>query len=243
MKDNVDALEQVRNTAIDLGMKFGPKLLTAIIIIVIGVFVARWAAGVTDRILKRFEFEPPVQQLLLTIVRGDLVQDWRARLPQDPPNYFFVNIAGEEREAEMGDDHCLRLGQVELHWGTEASRSVTQSECGPLGVVARREEGLPGEIGVAIAVEVTHGEADEVRVVARPSGRLEGTASVIPTDGNDLVRKVAAQLVERQLRGDEVEVPIGFDVRDPQVGENGDVPAGNGQAAAPHRAGVPALRR
>jgi putative ABC transport system permease protein len=37
--------------------------------------------------------------LLLTIVRGDLVEDWRARLPQDPPNYFFVNIAGEERDA------------------------------------------------------------------------------------------------------------------------------------------------
>ncbi len=36
--------------------------------------------------------------LLLTIVRGDLVEDWRARLPADPPNYFFVNIPGAERE-------------------------------------------------------------------------------------------------------------------------------------------------
>src|SRR5690606_14619277 len=30
--------------------------------------------------------------LLLTIIRGDLIDDWRARLPQDAPNYFFVNI-------------------------------------------------------------------------------------------------------------------------------------------------------
>ena len=37
--------------------------------------------------------------LLLTIVRGDLVEDWRARLPKDPPNYFFVNIPGAERMA------------------------------------------------------------------------------------------------------------------------------------------------
>jgi putative ABC transport system permease protein len=36
--------------------------------------------------------------LLLTIVRGDLVDDWQARLPENPPNYFFVNIPGEERE-------------------------------------------------------------------------------------------------------------------------------------------------
>ncbi len=37
--------------------------------------------------------------LLLTIVRGDLVEDWRARLPANPPNYFFVNIPDTERAA------------------------------------------------------------------------------------------------------------------------------------------------
>ncbi|HTQ35521.1 MAG TPA: FtsX-like permease family protein [Steroidobacteraceae bacterium] len=37
--------------------------------------------------------------LLLTIVRGDLIQDWQARLPANPPNYFFVNIPGGQRDA------------------------------------------------------------------------------------------------------------------------------------------------
>src|SRR5690606_41935894 len=37
--------------------------------------------------------------LLLTIIRGDLIDDWRGRLPQDAPNYFFVNIPPEERDA------------------------------------------------------------------------------------------------------------------------------------------------
>jgi putative ABC transport system permease protein len=36
--------------------------------------------------------------LLLTILRGNLIDDWRARLPQDAPNYFFVNIAPQDRE-------------------------------------------------------------------------------------------------------------------------------------------------
>ena len=45
MKDNLDAIDQIKTTAIDLAMKFGPKLLTAIIIVVIGMFAARWAAG------------------------------------------------------------------------------------------------------------------------------------------------------------------------------------------------------
>lgn len=37
--------------------------------------------------------------LLLTIIRGDLIDDWRQRLPADAPNYFFVNIPAEERDA------------------------------------------------------------------------------------------------------------------------------------------------
>ncbi|MFO7324865.1 MAG: FtsX-like permease family protein [Pseudomonadota bacterium] len=37
--------------------------------------------------------------LLLTIIRGDLIDDWRERLPADAPNYFFVNIPPEDRDA------------------------------------------------------------------------------------------------------------------------------------------------
>ncbi|MBK7251569.1 MAG: FtsX-like permease family protein [Gammaproteobacteria bacterium] len=37
--------------------------------------------------------------LLLAVVRRDLLQDWRASLPADVPNYFFVNIPPAEREA------------------------------------------------------------------------------------------------------------------------------------------------
>jgi putative ABC transport system permease protein len=35
--------------------------------------------------------------LLLTILRGDLIDDWRARIPANAPNYFFVNIPPDER--------------------------------------------------------------------------------------------------------------------------------------------------
>jgi putative ABC transport system permease protein len=35
--------------------------------------------------------------LALAILRNDLIVDWRASLPADVPNYFFVNIAPEQR--------------------------------------------------------------------------------------------------------------------------------------------------
>ena len=69
MKDNLDAIDQIKTTAIDLAMKFGPKLLTAIIIVVIGMFAARWAAGATGRLLRRMDLEPPALKLVQNIVR------------------------------------------------------------------------------------------------------------------------------------------------------------------------------
>jgi putative ABC transport system permease protein len=40
--------------------------------------------------------------LLLAVVRDDLLADWRQSLPEDIPNYFFINIPPEERQAFQG---------------------------------------------------------------------------------------------------------------------------------------------
>ena len=37
--------------------------------------------------------------LLLAVIRGDLIEQWRASLPQSTPNFFFINIPTEERDA------------------------------------------------------------------------------------------------------------------------------------------------
>jgi len=37
--------------------------------------------------------------LLLAVVRNDLLNDWRRSLPADLPNFFFINIPPDEREA------------------------------------------------------------------------------------------------------------------------------------------------
>jgi small conductance mechanosensitive channel len=69
MEPNLAALDQVRITAIDLGMKFGPKLFIATVILVAGYLAARWIGGAVGRWLDRFEFEPPVRQLMLSFTR------------------------------------------------------------------------------------------------------------------------------------------------------------------------------
>jgi small conductance mechanosensitive channel len=69
MGDQLQALDQVKTTAIDLGMKFGPKLFVAILILVAGYVVGRWMGRATARMLARFQLEPPVRWLLERCVR------------------------------------------------------------------------------------------------------------------------------------------------------------------------------
>lgn len=69
MNDQLETLEHVKRTIIDLAIQFGPKVLVAVAIIVAGVFVGRWAGRNIDGRLKKFHLEPPVRQLLVRIVR------------------------------------------------------------------------------------------------------------------------------------------------------------------------------
>lgn len=69
MGDQLQALDQVKTTAIDLAMKFGPKLLVAVLILFAGYVAGRWAARATGRLLTRFHLDPPVRNLLERIVR------------------------------------------------------------------------------------------------------------------------------------------------------------------------------
>ena len=69
MGDQLQALDQVRSTAIDLGMKFGPKLFVAMLILAAGYVAAGWAARALERVTARFHFDPPVRQLADRAVR------------------------------------------------------------------------------------------------------------------------------------------------------------------------------
>jgi small conductance mechanosensitive channel len=70
MDVKLSSIDHVREQVIDLLIQFGPKLLTAIVIIVVGVIVGGWAERWVLRALRRFELEPPLRQLISRIIRG-----------------------------------------------------------------------------------------------------------------------------------------------------------------------------
>jgi small conductance mechanosensitive channel len=69
MSANMSSLESAKSTLIDLAIRFGPKLLTAILILIAGIVVAGWAGRAVDRALHRSEIEPPVKQLMMRVAR------------------------------------------------------------------------------------------------------------------------------------------------------------------------------
>lgn len=69
MPIQLDAIEQAKSTIIDLAIKFGPKVVVAILILTAGVFAGRWVGNVLGRSLERFHLEPPVRVLLLRVVK------------------------------------------------------------------------------------------------------------------------------------------------------------------------------
>lgn len=69
MSESLQTLDQVKATAIDMGIKFGPKLVVAGLILLVGYMAGRWAGAMVGRLLKRFKLEAPVRQLLARVTQ------------------------------------------------------------------------------------------------------------------------------------------------------------------------------
>ena len=68
MDGNLENLDETRDRLVELAIEFGPKLFVAVLIMVVGWFVAKWASRPADRLLERFHVEVALRNLLTRIV-------------------------------------------------------------------------------------------------------------------------------------------------------------------------------
>lgn len=69
MDNSLQSLDQVRASALDMAVRFGPKLVVALVIIAAGYMVGRWVGRILDHLLLRLNLEIPVRSLLVRIAR------------------------------------------------------------------------------------------------------------------------------------------------------------------------------
>jgi len=69
IQESLAAFEQAQRKVIDLGIAFGPKLFTALLILVVGYYAGRWVGRVLDNLFVRLNIDITARQLLVRIAR------------------------------------------------------------------------------------------------------------------------------------------------------------------------------
>jgi len=69
LTNQLQTIEHAKQKVVELSVAFGPKAITALLIIAVGFFVARWIGGLFQRWLNKLNLEPPVRLLMLRMVR------------------------------------------------------------------------------------------------------------------------------------------------------------------------------
>ena len=64
MNEELATVVQIKSRIIDLAIRFGPKLLTALLILIVGVLLSRALGRSLERGLARLEMEMPVRVLI-----------------------------------------------------------------------------------------------------------------------------------------------------------------------------------
>lgn len=64
MGESMQNLDHIRASAIDMAMRFGPKLFVALLILLAGYLCAGWVGRLINRLLTRLHLESPVRALL-----------------------------------------------------------------------------------------------------------------------------------------------------------------------------------
>ena len=67
MDESLQSLDQITTTAIDLAVKFAPKAMVAVLILIAGFYAGRWAGRGLLRALARVNLEPPVRALFARV--------------------------------------------------------------------------------------------------------------------------------------------------------------------------------
>jgi small conductance mechanosensitive channel len=188
MEEQLKALDQISSTAIDLAMRFGPKLLVAILILVAGFYAGRWTGRATLNAVERFRLDPPVTALLEKIVR-----------------IFVLALFGIVALQNLGVELLPLIAGLSI-----AGAGIALAMQGVLGNVVA---GLtiiftrPYRVGDYLSIQKEEGEVLEISLFSTVLGHPDLSRVVVPN------RKIAGEILHNygKLRQLELEIGVAYD--------------------------------
>ena len=184
MEPNLASIDQIKRTAIDLGMNFGPRLVVAVLILVAGYFAGRWVGKVVGRALARFELEPPVRLLMVRLVRVLVLLLFGILALQNLGIELLPLIAGL---GVLGAGIAL------------ATQGVLSNVVAGLTVIFTK----PFRVGEYVSLLGEEGEVLQITLFSTTLGHPDRSRVVIPN------RKIVGEILHNHGRVRQIEVTVG----------------------------------
>jgi len=188
MEEQLKVIDQVTATGIDLAMRFGPKVLVAVLILAAGVYAGRWAGRATLRAVERFRLDPPVRNLLERIVR-----------------IFVLALFGVIALQNLGVELLPLIAGISIAGAgvALAMQGVLSNIVAGLTIIFTH----PYRVGDYISIQNEEGEVLDVSLFSTVLGHPDLSRVVIPN------RKIVGEILHNygKLRQLDVEVGVAYD--------------------------------
>jgi small conductance mechanosensitive channel len=185
---SLSGVDQAKNTVVDLAIRFGPRLLTAALIVVLGVLASRWVGRWLLKALARLELEPPVRQLL-------------ARVAMILTLALFLIVALQNLGVELLP---LIAGLSVIGAGVAlATQGVLSNVVAGLSIIFSK----PFRVGEYIALVGVEGTVDQIGLFSTVLGHPDRSRVVIPN------RKIVGEILHNygKIRQLAVDVGVAYD--------------------------------
>jgi small conductance mechanosensitive channel len=184
MNEQAAALGHAKDTALDLAIRFGPRLLTAVLILVVGLAISRWVSGWFARVLNRRDLEPPIRQLLARVV-------WAACA------VLFVIMALQNLGVELLP---LIAGLGVAGAGVAlATQGVLSNLVAGLSIIFAK----PFRVGEYIAIAGVEGVVETITLFSTTLGHVDHSRVVVPN------RKIVGEILHNYGRIRQLDVTVG----------------------------------
>jgi small conductance mechanosensitive channel len=184
MNDQAATISHAKDTLIELGIRFGPRLLTAVLILIAGIFVSGWVSRWVTQFLGHRDLEPPLRLLLARIV-------WAFCFA------VFVLMALENLGVELLP---LLAGLGVAGAGIAlATQGVLGNMVAGLSIIFSK----PFRVGEYVAIAGVEGVVESITLFSTTLGHVDHSQVVVPN------RKVVGEILHNYGRIRQVEVSVG----------------------------------
>ena len=184
MNDQAATISHARDTLIEVAIRFGPRLLTAVLILIAGIFVSGWVSRWVTQFLGHRDLEPPLRLLLTRIA-------WAFCFA------VFVLMALQNLGVELLP---LIAGLGVLGAGIAlATQGVLSNIVAGLSIIFSK----PFRVGEFIAIAGVEGVVESITLFNTTLGHVDRSQVVVPN------RKVVGEILHNYGRIRQVEISVG----------------------------------